>query len=453
MSTVACDAVGRLLTAPPGSDAAPDLAGHLATHGPLTVPPGDDRIGRAAIGRAVTESGLLGRGGAGFPVGVKWDAVARAAHPVRLARRPMLVVNAMEGEPASAKDRMLLVHSPHLVLDGAEVAAAVIGASEIVVCVAEHSDGSADSVEAAIAERDRAGFARRPTSVRHPPARYVTGEESALIAWLNHRQALPVLRLDKSVPLEVARRPALVHNAETLALVALVSRHGPGWFRRLGTPDAPGTTLVTVTGAVGRPGVVEVELGTPVEDILARTGLDNDLSAVLIGGYGGTWLDGFRLSVPYAPAPLGEVGATLGAGVIVALPVTSCGIAETARAARYMAGQSAGQCGPCVFGLPALADDLEQLWAGRGDADVLVRIERRAGQIEGRGACRHPDGAVRLVRSGLAVFADDAYEHARGRPCSGHRATTVLSFPHSVPRSLLRSIDPPSSPDASRRTR
>ncbi len=192
----------------------------------------------------------------------------------------------------------------------------------------------------------------------------------------------------------------------------------PSWFRRLGTPDAPGTTLVTVSGSVRFPGVVEVELGTPVADILDRAGVVGALSAVLVGGYGGAWLDAGRLATPYAPAPLAAAGASSGVGIVIALPTTSCGVAETARVVRYMAGQSAGQCGPCVFGLPTIADDLEQLWAGRADPDALARIERRAGQIDGRGACRHPDGVVRLVRSAMTVFAADAHEPRRRAPVS-----------------------------------
>jgi NADH:ubiquinone oxidoreductase subunit F (NADH-binding) len=188
--------------------------------------------------------------------------------------------------------------------------------------------------------------------------------------------------------------------------------------------------LVTVTGAGPGPEVLEVELGTPVGDILARSGVEDPVAAVLIGGYGGTWLDGSRLSVPYAPGPLAEAGATMGVGVIVALPVTSCGIAETARLAREMASESAGQCGPCVFGLPDLAEDLEHLWGGRSDGDdVLLRIERHAAQIQGRGACRHPDGVVRMVRSALSVFADDAAEHAGGRPCAARSEASVLPPP------------------------
>ena len=423
MTAMTLDAPSRLLAAPRGVTTGLGLAGHLAVHGALVIPTGDDPEWSAGIGRAVTEAGLLGRGGAGFPSGVKWDAVRRSR------RRPIVVVNAMEGEPASAKDRVLLTSTPHLVLDGAEVAAAVVGASEIVVCVADHSEPVAAAIETAIAERQRTSTTHRRISVQRPPGRYVTGEESALVGWLEGRLARPMLRIDKSVALTGRRRPALVHNAETLSQVALIARHGPSWFRSVGTPEAPGSTLVTVSGAVRRPGVLEVELGTPLREILERAGSEDELSGALLGGYGGAWLRASRFDTPYAPGALAAAGSTQGVGVVVALPSTSCGIAETARIVRYMAGESAGQCGPCVFGLPAIADDLERLWSGRVDAAVLDRIDRRAATVDGRGACRHPDGVVRLVRSALDVFADDARLHADGRPCAGHGVPTVMSLP------------------------
>ena len=243
------------------------------------------------------------------------------------------------------------------------------------------------------------------------------------------------MRMDKSVPLRLGRRPVLVHNAETLSHVALIARHGPDWFRNVGTPDAPGSTLVTITGAVGGPVVIEVELGTTVADILARAGVDADLSAVLLGGYGGTWLDPSMLDTPYAPGPLASAGASLGVGIVVGLPVTSCGIAETARIARYMAGESAGQCGPCVFGLPAIARDLEWLSSGRRRPRQPRTIASRAAVVDGRGACRHPDGVARLVRSALEVFAGDARAHAEGRPCAGHTVRRCCRSPpaHRTP--------------------
>ncbi len=430
MNPSTLDVSERLIVSTPGCEPDPGIRAHLATHGVLTVPV-DDQGWRSGMSRAIAESGVLGQGGAGFPCGIKWEAMRRSS------RRAVVVVNAMEGEPASAKDRLLLARCPHLVLDGAEVAAAVIGASEIVVCVPDHSDASATSVARAVAEREQTGVARHRTSVVRPPGRYVAGEESALASWLDGRAPLPTFRVDKSVPLMVGRRAVLVHNAETLCQVALVARHGPQWFRRRGRPDAPGTTLVTLSGAVPSPTVMEVEFGTPVADIVARAGVVADLTAVLVGGYGGTWLDAVALETPYAPGPLTAVGAAPGVGVLVALPVTSCGIAETARLAGYLAGESAGQCGPCVFGLPAMAADLALLAEGQADFGVLDRIERRASQINGRGACRHPDGAVRLVRSALGVFADDARRHQRGHPCSAHRAPTVMTLPPPVTMSGL----------------
>jgi NADH:ubiquinone oxidoreductase subunit F (NADH-binding) len=422
MTTTTQHHVERLIHRGPGGPTDPCLADHLALHGPVVVPPDDDPVWAEALRAEVAASGLAGRGGGGFPAAVKWDAV------LRTNRRPVVVVNAMEGEPASAKDRALLAWSPHLVLDGADVVAALTGARSVVVCVADDRDDSALAVQRAVDERARTG-STRPVSVERPPARYVTGEESALVSWLERRAALPVLRVDKSVPLRVGRRPVLVHNAETLAQVALVARHGAAWFRTLGSPDAPGTTLVTVSGAVDAPGVVEVELGTPVDEVVRRCGSRGPIAGYLVGGYGGAWLSPDLGGTPLAPDPLARVGATLGVGIVVALPVDSCGIAETARIARWMAGESAGQCGPCVFGLPAVADDLELLAAGWADAGVLARIDDRTRSIVGRGACRHPDGVVTMVRSALTVFAADAARHAAGDPCAARHAPTLLHLP------------------------
>ena len=173
----------------------------------------------------------------------------------------------------------------------------------------------------------------------------------------------------------------------------------------------------------------EVEIGTPLREVIelaVPTGLP---AAVLVGGYGGTWLGPDALDVPYDPVSLRNVGAGMGAGVLVVLDPSSCGITETARIARYMADESAGQCGPCVFGLPAVASDLESLAAGSALPGTLERMELRCTAIAGRGACRHPDGVVRLVRSAVDVFAKDLAAHLRGEPCAGAAAPTVLRLP------------------------
>ncbi len=403
-----------------------DLAAHEAVHGPVPLPHRGDRGWADHLVESIREAGLTGRGGAGFPTARKLDA-ARTAHG-----HPLLAVNAMEGEPASDKDRALLSGAPHLVLDGADLVARAIGARDIALCVADDRDAPAALGQAALAERAAAGYGGVPVRVVRPPGRYVTGEESALVAWLAGRPAHPQFRASKGTPLTIRRRPVLVQSAETLANVALVARHGPEWFRSVGAADAPGTCLVTLSGPLADPGVCEVPIGTPVAGILERAGITEPIGGVVVGGYGGTWLRPGLLGTAYAPGPLRAVGAAMGAGVLAAIPASACGVAETARVATYMANESAGQCGPCVFGLHAIAKDLVDLARGDGDGKIVTRLGKRLDAVEGRGACGHPDGVVRLVRSALEVFAKDVDAHRRRRPCSAWDRPPVLPVPRSA---------------------
>jgi NADH:ubiquinone oxidoreductase subunit F (NADH-binding) len=224
----------------------------------------------------------------------------------------------------------------------------------------------------------------------------------------------------------------LVDNAETCANVALITRFGADWFRDLGTAESPGTTLVSVTGAVSRPHVLEVALGTPIRAILETAKCEPNPQALLLGGYGGTWLDGSHIKGTYANEYLKTVGANLGAGIMVVLPKHACGVAETHRIVKWMANESARQCGPCAFGLPAIAENLGQIaYGGRDLAGALAQLRERCNVIEGRGACHHPDGVVRMVRSALEVFATDIAHHVAGSPCSASRERQfVVSVPN-----------------------
>jgi NADH:ubiquinone oxidoreductase subunit F (NADH-binding) len=402
-----------------------DLGAHLRRHGPLVLPP---RLGTGWGDRLLDEierSGLTGRGGAGFPSHRKLRLV-RSAGP---HSRPVLVVNAMEGEPASAKDRVLVRSSPHLVLDGAALVAGVLDAGKIVVCIANDRPELSRILGDANRERQGAGWSTAPVEIRELAGRYIAGEESALAAGVNGRPGVPGYRPDKSVPVTLGRKVCIVHNVETLAHVALIGRHGADWFREVGTAEAPGTCLVTVSGAVEKPGVVEVATGTPIEEIIGLAGPTRLVQAVLVGGYGGTWVSGEDLGTPYGPDGLRSVGGSMGAGVLVALPVEACGIRETERIARFMAAESAGQCGPCLFGLPAVADDLRAIARGEGGRQAFERLLGHCEAVDGRGACRHPDGVVRLVRSALKVFAGDLAGHLRGSPCGGSERASLLVLP------------------------
>jgi NADH:ubiquinone oxidoreductase subunit F (NADH-binding) len=403
-----------------------DLKGHLDAHGPLNVARGVGNSWQHDLVDSLEASGLTGRGGGAFPTSIK----LALAHSAGVGGT--VVVNAMEGEPASQKDQLLLIRAPHLVLDGAQYLAALCGSDRIVVCLPASRAASASAVRHAIGERTRSRHARVKEEIVQPPDRFIAGEESALVNWINSVQSLPVFRPDKGTPLRIGRFPALVHNTETLAHVALIARHGPEPFRARGLVEEPGTCLVTVSGAVAHPGVVEVDRGTSLWDIALRGQPVEPTQALLVGGYGGAWVGPEHFETPYASNPLRTIGAAAGVGIIVVLGKTSCGVAESARIARYLAGQSAGQCGPCVYGLPAIADDFALLTRGQVDEGLIWRLERRLREVKGRGACRHPDGAVSLVRSALTVFASDVAAHRRGEPCPYARRLSSLRFPHPV---------------------
>ncbi|WP_369172708.1 hypothetical protein AB5J49_34150 [Streptomyces sp. R28] len=254
-------------------------------------------------------------------------------------RTPVVVANGAEGEPASRKDRTLLRLSPHLVLDGLQLAAVVVGAGEAHLAV---EDGAASYLDSALTQRH--GY-RVPVRVVRLPERFLSGESSALVRYVSGGAALPTHQSPPVRERGVHRAPTLVQNVETLAHLALIARYGADWFRSAGTPAQPGSMLCTVHVPGHEPRVVEAPFGLPLHRLLPLDGM----SAALLGGYHGTW-------IPTAEASQLTLGpAHLGAGVLAALPVDRCGLAETARVLRYLALQSAGQCGPCLNGLPRIA--------------------------------------------------------------------------------------------------
>ena len=397
-----------------------NLRQHLDRYGGLPAPGGQ-------LADLVAAAGLTGRGGAAFPTGTKLRSVAAGRGP------RAVIANGMEGEPASEKDQALLARAPHLVLDGAVLAAAAVGADTVHICLERDRYQQIDEVARAVGERERYRLDRVRLLIHDLPARYVSSEETSLVRWLNGGDARPVLTPPRPSERGVQRRPTLVDNVETLAHMALIARYGSAWFREAGAADAPGTMLVTVSGDVAWSGVYEIETGTPVGAVLALAGAAAGAGTVLLGGYGGTWQQVSDVAgLPLTVAGLRPAGASPGAGVLAVLPAGSCGITETARVLGYLARESARQCGPCQFGLASIADDFAQLALGRPDGNPVKRLRRRLGVIPGRGACRHPDGAVRLAASALTAFGADLRAHADRRPCPAARRgprSAVLPIP------------------------
>lgn len=408
--------VSRLTAGLEGSERL-SLDEHLGVHGPLPAAAGDPDT----VIRAVAASGLRGRGGGAFPTATKLSAVTRARG------RSVVVANGSEGEPMSRKDRALLEAMPHLVLDGAVVAAQAVGAREVIVTMPEDAMRALGSMRAARAERRDA----TRVSLELVPRHYLAGEESALVRFLDGGPLKPRVVPPRPFERGIGGRPTLMQNVETLAHLALIARHGGAWFRSLGTAEAPGTALVTLNGAVARPGVYETATGTRLGDLLASAGGTTEpVRAVLAGGYFGSWLPGEGCSdLQLDAAGAGARRAAIGSGVLVVLGESACAAAEVARSTAWLAGQTAGQCGPCVHGLAALADGIGRLVAGRADDGVHARLLRWGAQVEGRGACHHPNGAVRYLRSALEVFAAELEDHHRHGPCEACASAPVLVTP------------------------
>jgi NADH:ubiquinone oxidoreductase subunit F (NADH-binding) len=410
----------------------PRLLAGLRTGGPTGLVEHEQSFGPLPLGwrprhliDTVERSGLVGRGGAGFPTGRKLRSVADGR------RSAVVVANGAEGEPASAKDRFLLTWTPHLVMDGITVAAHAVGATEAYLVLHHGATRLGAALQAAAETRNVAGIDPVPIEVVGIPDRYTSSEQSAIVQFLSGGPGRPTFAPPRPHERGVAGRPTLVNNVETLAHLALIARFGDRWFREAGVPSAPGSMLATVSGAIGRPGVYEIAVGTPVGQLLMMAGGPTERpQAILIGGYFGAWLPAeVAWPVPMTHGALRAAGGALGAGIVIVLPESSCGLAETARVVRYLSEETAEQCGPCMFGLPALADAMIDLAYHGGRERAAEQVAALIPLIEGRGACRHPDGATQLAASALRAFAPDAAWHDRAGPCHGVRRRALLPVP------------------------
>jgi NADH:ubiquinone oxidoreductase subunit F (NADH-binding) len=390
--------VGRRLLA---AGAGAGIDAHIQCFGVLP------KRGAGAMLNEVQAAGLTGRGGAGFPL---WRKLAAAglAGGRRRSRASILIANGSEGEPLSWKDATLLNHAPHLVIDGMLTAARTIGARNVLLYVGAESRAA---VERAIAERSDA----HGIEVVEAAEGFVAGEASAVVNAIENDDPRPRDHRVRLTESGLRGRPTLVQNVETFAHLALIARFGGEWFRSVGDPAQPGTRLVTVTGDVPQEGVFEVRTDATLDQVLRAARLDfRTAGAALIGGYHGAWVPASSFSVPLSPEGLAPFGAQPGAGIIHVLGDHRCGLEATASIVGYLSRQSAGQCGPCVFGLPTMAARFEELARGAAAEENAADLVRLADLVVGRGACHHPDGTARLIRSALHVFGHDVGAHADG---------------------------------------
>jgi len=374
-----------------GVERGPSLAAHRDQYGPLPMPSAD------ALLADLERIHLCGRGGAGFPFLTKLRALG--------AGRPVLVVNLSEGEPASGKDSALALTRPHLVLDGVVVTARALAAREVHVVLPGERPMAAAAMRSAIAEREDP--VRVLTRTAEP--RFVAGQSRAVVELLAGRPNLPRTTWAPEAVSGHEGRPTLLCNAETWARIGLLALRGAREYATIGTPTEPGATLLTVGSLGSVPVVHELPYGGRVRELVPE---ERHGRPLLVGGFHGSWatwhtVASLRLSVPR----MRSLGTPLGAGVLLSLGADDCPVDFTRRVVAYLAGQSAGRCGPCFNGLPALAEAVDAVGLGRGGTG---RVEELARLVVRRGACAHPDGTVRLVRSLLSTFAGEVAAHADG---------------------------------------
>lgn len=345
-------------------------------------------------------SGLRGRGGAGYPAHRKFAAVAAAPGDC------VVVANGHEGEPASAKDRWLLTHRPHLVLDGLLVAAAVTGASDAVVYVSDRQVQQV--VDRAIAEITAADLVPAGVTVRSHLAEhtYVAGEESAVCQSINGFPAKPTSKPPRPFESGVRGLPTLINNVETLAHVAWIRRHGGRDFASIGSESSTGTALFTVTGAVSEPGVYEMSLGLPMSEVIAAAGgATADSAGLLVGGWFGGVLTGDHGALACCYDAVRAAGSGLGCAAVTVLDADQDVVALAGELSAWFQSESAMQCGVCVSGTNAIARAFRQVLRGDTSPSHHENLIRWGDTLPGRGACSFVDGAANLARTAGPVLA------------------------------------------------
>lgn len=362
-----------------------------------------------ALLNEVESSGLVGRGGAAFPLAVKLRAVRDNG---RAAGSAVVVANGEEGEPASIKDRWLLRHRPHLILDGLRLAATIVAADRAYVYVSDPE--SAHSVESALGELDSGALGGVTVSMLSVPAGYVAGEETAAVRAINGGPAKPTDKPPRPFEAGVGERPTLVSNVETLANLPYLQRHGSSAFRSQGTTLSPGTFLATITGA-GRPAMLyELPHGIPFTELLALHGVSPDrVRGALLGGYFAGLLNRSVLETTLDHETMRRVGSGLGCGAISVI-TDDCPVAVAASVLAYFDRENAGQCGSCFNGTAAMAAAAGALRDGAATTEDVDRLRRWSVLLRGRGACATLDAATNVAASLLDQFPDEVAAHLRG---------------------------------------
>ena len=366
---------------------------------------------------ALTESGLRGMGGAGFPAGRKWEMVRRAKGPHKF-----LICNADESEPGTFKDRALMDSFPELIVEGILIGAWAVGAAAALIYIRHEYGRQRLALQRAIrAARARGltGAGKLPEiQIFVSPGGYICGEETALLEVLEDRRAQPRDKPPFPVEAGLFGRPTLINNVETFALVPAILRNGPEWYRGFGRGGAAGFKMAGISGAVARPGVYEVELGTPVSELIEKTagGMKEGsrLKAFCPGGASSGFLPAALAGTPYDFDALAAAGSMLGSGALIAIPEGADMVALAWSALRFFRDESCGKCVPCRMGTEQIAGFLKRAIEGRAARSELAELEDVSAAMMDTSICGLGQAAPLPFLSLLRHFRDELTAKLKG---------------------------------------
>ncbi|QLY28423.1 NADH-quinone oxidoreductase subunit NuoF [Nocardia huaxiensis] len=386
----------------------------------------------------VKDSGLRGRGGAGFPTGMKWGFIPQGPGPDGITKPHYLVVNADESEPGTCKDIPLMLASPHTLLEGVIIAAYAIRASHAFIYVRGEVVPVLRRLQAAVEQAYAAGYLGRNIQgsgynldvVVHAGAgAYICGEETALLDSLEGRRGQPRLRPPFPAVAGLYACPTVVNNVESIASVPAIIVNGVDWFRGFGTEKSPGFTLYSLSGHVTRPGQYEAPLGITLRELLTHAGgvrAGHTLKFWTPGGSSTPIFTAEHLDVPLDYEGVAAAGSMLGTKALQIFDDTTCVVRAVLRWTEFYAHESCGKCTPCREGTYWLVQLLERLENGQGHFTDLDKLADIADNINGKSFCALGDGAASPIFSSLKYFRDEYADHITGGACPFDPARSTL---------------------------
>lgn len=393
--------------------------GYQALHAALT------RMTPEEITREITKSGLRGRGGAGFPTGLKWSTVAKAMNETKF-----VICNADEGDPGAFMDRSVLESDPHRVLEGMAIAARAVGANHGFIYVRAEYPLAVKRLNTAIAQAEHAGFLgnnifhtpfRFDLKVRLGAGAFVCGEETALIASIEGQLGRPRPRPPYPAEAGLWGYPTLINNVETLANIVPIIREGSQWFAAIGTEKSKGTKVFALAGRVNNTGLIEVPMGTSLREIVFAIGggikEGKQFKAAQTGGPSGGCIPEHSLDLPMDYESLAQVGSIMGSGGMIVMDETSCMVDVARYFMEFCRSESCGKCVPCRVGTTQIHEVLGKITYGTGTPSDLAKLEELCDLVKHTSLCGLGQTAPNPVMSTLRHFREEYRAHIEDRFC------------------------------------